>query len=128
VWNYAKYNYTGWKGLSGPLRVNRIANIAFLLQVEKRIKFLNEFATETMPTIIGEASEVDHPFNNLRILPHALAWAMAAVSSRAFHVHKSSGGGSSLLPLVDMCNHSFAPTGRLVQHTSSQSLPVLEVS
>jgi len=97
--------------------------------VEKRIKFLNEFASEAMPAIIGEASELDHPFNNHRILPHALAWSMAAVSSRAFHVHTSSGGGSSLLPLVDMCNHSFAPTGRLVQHSSaSHSLPLLEVS
>lgn len=96
--------------------------------MEKRVRFLNEFATEAMPAIIDEALELGHPFHNHRILPHTLAWSMAAVSSRAFHVHKS-GGGSSLLPLVDMCNHSFAPTARLVQHTSaSQSLPVLEVS
>lgn len=94
----------------------------------KRIRFLNEFASEAMPDVIAQAPQLEHPFNKHQILPHALAWAMAAVSSRAFHVH-SSGGGSSLLPLVDMCNHSFAPTGRLVQHnSSSQSVPVLEVS
>ena len=89
---------------------------------------MNEFASEAMPDVIDQAPQPDHPFKKLQILPHALAWSMAAVSSRAFHVH-NSGGGSSLLPLVDMCNHSFAPTGRLVQHSSaSQSLPVLEVS
>jgi hypothetical protein len=55
---------------------------------------------------------------------------MAAVSSRAFCVKQSGESGCpSLLPLVDMCNHSFTPTARLVQHhtSSAQLLPFLEV-
>lgn len=96
-------------------------------QVHKRIQFLNEFVAEVKPAIVGQAPQPGQPFNNYQILPHALAWAATAASSRAFQVHRE-GGGSSLLPLVDMCNHSFTPTGRLLQHSSeSQSLPVLEV-
>ncbi|KAG0606715.1 hypothetical protein M758_9G162400 [Ceratodon purpureus] len=107
--------------------IQALQYVPLMHQVQKRIRFLSEFASETMPDVIGQGPQPDHPFKRHQVLPHALAWSMAAVSSRAFHVHKS-GGGSSLLPLVDMCNHSFAPTGRLVQHSSSpQSLPVLEV-
>ena len=95
--------------------------------MQKRIRFLSDFASEAMPDVIGQAPQLDHPFKKHQILPHALAWSMAAVSSRAFHVHNA--GGSSLLPLVDMCNHSFTSTGRLVQHNSSSDSqqPVLEV-
>ena len=35
-----------------------------------------------------------------------LGWALAIVSSRAFRVHGETHPGS-LLPLIDLCNHSF---------------------
>ena len=35
-----------------------------------------------------------------------LGWALAIVSSRAFRVHGETRPGS-LLPLIDLCNHSF---------------------
>ncbi len=41
-----------------------------------------------------------------------LGWALAVVTSRAFRV----GGPSqpaAMLPLIDMCNHSFAPNCKL---------------
>ena len=78
---------------------------------------------------MDQMAEHEHPFNNCQVDPGALGWAVAAVSSRAFHLHKL-GGGPSLLPLVDMCNHSFTPNGRLdVLHGSPTSpLPVLKVS
>lgn len=99
-----------------------------VLQVKKRCRFLLQFATEDIPATLDQMAEHEHPFNNYQVDPGALGWAMAAVSSRAFHLHKL-GGGPSLLPLVDMCNHSFTPTGRLVQYGSPASpLPVLEVS
>jgi hypothetical protein len=37
---------------------------------------------------------------------------MSAASSRAFRLH---GEIPMLLPLVDMCNHSFSPNARIVQ-------------
>jgi hypothetical protein len=72
---------------------------------------------------MDQMAEHEHPFHNYQVDPGALGWAMAAVSSRAFHLHKL-GGGPSLLPLVDMCNHSSTPTGQLVQYDHMQ----LEVS
>ena len=42
-----------------------------------------------------------------------VGWAMACVTSRAFRV-AGPAKPASLLPLVDMCNHSFQPSARLV--------------
>ena len=41
-------------------------------------------------------------------------WAMACVTSRAFRV-AGPAKAASLLPLVDMCNHSFQPNARLLR-------------
>lgn len=35
-------------------------------------------------------------------------WALSVTSSRAFRV-RGPGHPAALLPLIDMCNHSFAP-------------------
>ncbi|AQK55135.1 SET domain containing protein [Zea mays] len=44
---------------------------------------------------------------------------MSAASSRAFRLH---GEVPMLLPLIDMCNHSFNPNARIVQERSVNSL------
>ncbi len=98
--------------------------------MKKRCEFLLQFAAEDIPNIIRDRGNDKHPFGGQQVDASALGWAMAAVSSRAFCVKQSGESGcQSLLPLVDMCNHSFTPTARLVQHhtSSAQSLPFLEV-
>lgn len=52
----------------------------------------------------------------------ALGWTMSAVSTRAFRLHgnrKVRGGSSDhvpmMLPLIDMCNHSFSPNVKIIQ-------------
>lgn len=95
------------------------------MQVKKRCRFLLQFATEDIPSVAGQIPKQDHSFQNHEVDASTLGWAMSAVSSRAFRLQ----GGTSLLPLVDMCNHSFTPTGRLVQHGfPAMSLPILEVN
>lgn len=63
----------------------------------------------------------NHPFEGQDVDSSALGWAMSAVSSRAFRLY----GGKRLdgthtnapmmLPLIDMCNHSFHPNAEIVQ-------------
>lgn len=51
----------------------------------------------------------------------SLGWAMSAVSSRAFRLYgnKHPDGTHAdvpmMLPLIDMCNHSFNPNAEIVQ-------------
>lgn len=73
----------------------------------------------------------DHPFEGSNVDASSLGWAMSAVSSRAFRLHGEilSDGNSSdvpmLLPLIDMCNHSFQPNTRIVQEQDTSSLKTL---
>jgi len=60
----------------------------------------------------------DHPFYGQDVNSSSLGWAMSAASSRAFHLH---GEIPMLLPLIDMCNHSFNPNARIVQEGSVNS-------
>ncbi|CAI0387763.1 unnamed protein product [Linum tenue] len=91
-----------------------------LHQVNKRCRFLLEFEQLVKHVLDGvETSSSDHPFGGQAVDASSLGWAMSAVSSRAFRLH---GGGSHggidipmMLPLIDMCNHSFNPNARIVQ-------------
>nr|GMD18437.1 histone-lysine N-methyltransferase setd3 [Ipomoea batatas] len=91
-----------------------------LYQVNKRCRFLLEFEK----IVVNELSNVkrdNHPFEGQGVDSSALGWAMSAVSSRAFRLY----GGKRLdgthndvpmmLPLIDMCNHSFHPNAEIVQ-------------
>ncbi|XP_019165065.1 PREDICTED: histone-lysine N-methyltransferase setd3 [Ipomoea nil] len=91
-----------------------------LYQVNKRCRFLLEFEK----FVVNELSNVErdhHPFEGQDVDSSALGWAMSAVSSRAFRLY----GGKRLdgthnnvpmmLPLIDMCNHSFHPNAEIVQ-------------
>ena len=108
-------------------------------QVKKRCRWLASFARDELSRLPGSA---DDPFMGQAVDANALGegsyfvlrshqrhprlrikhgtessvpctgWALACVTSRAFRVAGPS-KPASLLPLVDMCNHSFAPNAQL---------------
>lgn len=82
-----------------------------LHQINKRCRFLLEFEKEVQHKL-GTVPLADHPFCGQDVNSSSLGWAMSAASSRAFRLH---GEIPMLLPLVDMCNHSFSPNARIVQ-------------
>ena len=92
----------------------------FLFQVNKRCRFLLDFDKAVKNEIENLRSE-DHPFGGQDVDTSALGWAMSAVSSRAFRLHGNKRPDGShinvpmMLPLIDMCNHSFNPNAEIVQ-------------
>ncbi|CAL9769094.1 unnamed protein product [Musa acuminata subsp. burmannicoides] len=95
-------------------------------QVNKRCRFLLEFEKE-IKNILDNVSLRNHPFGGQDVNSSSLGWAMSAVSSRAFQLygeilysdkHKNI---PMLLPVIDMCNHSFAPNARIVQEQNMNS-------
>jgi hypothetical protein len=89
-------------------------------QVNKRCHFLLEFEKEVQHKL-GAVPLQDHPFCGQEINSSSLGWAMSAASSRAFRLH---GEIPMMLPLIDMCNHSFSPNARIVQEGSVNSSDV----
>jgi len=88
-----------------------------LHQVNKRCRFLLEFEKEVRQKL-DTVPLGDHPFYGQDVNSSSLGWAMSAASSRAFRLH---GEIPMLLPLIDMCNHSFNPNARIVQEGSVNS-------
>ncbi|XP_010556222.1 PREDICTED: histone-lysine N-methyltransferase setd3 [Tarenaya hassleriana] len=101
-----------------------------LYQVNRRCRFLLEFEQEIRRTLEG-IKPSDHPFRGQDVDASSLGWAMSAVSSRAFRLHgKKLLDGSSndvpmMLPLIDMCNHSFKPNARIIQEQSEENTNTL---
>lgn len=101
-----------------------------LYQVNKRCRFLLEFEKQVKQALARLKLD-DHPFGGQDIDSSSLGWAMSAVSSRAFRLHgKELLDGAcvnvpSMLPLIDMCNHSFAPNAKIVQEESSGNQQML---
>ncbi|OMO93994.1 hypothetical protein COLO4_16581 [Corchorus olitorius] len=91
-----------------------------LYQVNKRCRFLLEFDQE-VKNAVKNLKPSEHPFGGQDVDASALGWAMSAVSSRAFRLYgKKLPDGTRndipmMLPLVDMCNHSFNPNAQIVQ-------------
>lgn len=91
-----------------------------LHQVNKRCRFLLEFEKEVKDAI-ANLKPGDHPFGGQDIDASSLGWAMSAVSSRAFLLHRDKLSEGVLndmpmmLPLIDMCNHSFDPNAKIIQ-------------
>lgn len=75
-------------------------------QVNKRARFLAAFAREQLAQ--HNALPGAPPFCGARVDANAMGWAVAAVSSRAFRLRGPS-APASMLPLLDLANHSFAP-------------------
>ncbi|KAJ1280917.1 hypothetical protein BS78_04G268500 [Paspalum vaginatum] len=88
-----------------------------LHQVNKRCRFLLEFEKAVQQKLDTVALK-DHPFCGQDVNSSSLGWAMSAASTRAFRLH---GEIPMLLPLIDMCNHSFNPNARIVQEGSVNS-------
>ncbi|KAJ8646774.1 hypothetical protein MRB53_008522 [Persea americana] len=101
-----------------------------LHQVNKRCRFLLDFEKEIKRVVENLAPE-NHPFGGLEVNASSLGWAMSAVSSRAFRLHNKAllDGPLTdipmLLPLIDMCNHSFHPNAQIVQEQDSKDPKML---
>lgn len=95
-----------------------------LYQVNKRCRFLLEFEKEIKQALENLKPD-DHPFGGQDVDSSSLGWAMSAVSSRAFRLYgKELPGGTHInvpmmLPLIDMCNHSFSPNAKIVQERNT---------
>ncbi|MBA0592797.1 hypothetical protein Gorai_009769, partial [Gossypium raimondii] len=91
-----------------------------LYQVNKRCRFLLEFEQE-VKNVLKNLKPSEHPFGGQDVDASSLGWAMSAVSSRAFRLYgkKLPNGTHSdipmMLPLIDMCNHSFNSNARILQ-------------
>ncbi|XAR72198.1 Histone-lysine N-methyltransferase [Bertholletia excelsa] len=94
-----------------------------LYQVNKRCRFLLELEKE-VKQVLENLKQDDHPFGGQDVDSSALGWAMSAVSSRAFCLYgRELQDGNRvnvpmMLPLIDMCNHSFNPNAEIVQEKS----------
>ncbi|KZV19559.1 histone-lysine N-methyltransferase setd3 [Dorcoceras hygrometricum] len=101
-----------------------------LHQVNKRCRFLLDFER----LLRNELAKVEldgHPFGGQDVDASSLGWAMSAVSSRAFRLYgdKRPDGthfdAPMLLPLVDMCNHSFNPNAEILQEKEPSNKNIL---
>ncbi|PON81793.1 Rubisco LSMT methyltransferase [Trema orientale] len=101
-----------------------------LYQVNKRCRFLLDFEQEVRRAL-ENLKPNDHPFGGQDVDASSLGWAMSAVSSRAFRLHgKRLPDGTynddpMMLPLIDMCNHSFDPNARIVQEQGMDNAKML---
>ncbi|XP_034685297.1 actin-histidine N-methyltransferase [Vitis riparia] len=101
-----------------------------LYQVNKRCQFLLDFEKEVKRDLKNLKPD-DHPFRGQDVDASSLGWAMSAVSSRAFRLHgKKLSDGTHvdvpmMLPLIDMCNHSFNPNAQIVQEQDAGSTNML---
>lgn len=98
-----------------------------LYQVNKRCRFLLDFEKEVRREVENVKLE-DHPFGGKDVDASSLGWAMSAVSSRAFCLRFQNGNHGDvrmMLPLIDMCNHSFNPNAEIVQEQGSEDPKML---
>lgn len=88
-------------------------------QVLKRCRFLATFVRQEgldgSGAGGGDNSNDDAAvaFSGAKVGADALGWAFSIATSRAFRV-RGEGALPSLLPLIDMANHDFAPTAKVV--------------
>ncbi|XP_019422532.1 PREDICTED: histone-lysine N-methyltransferase setd3-like isoform X1 [Lupinus angustifolius] len=98
-----------------------------LHQVNKRCRFLLDFEQEIKRALVNLTPD-KYPFGDQEVHASSLGWAMAAVSSRAFRLYgnKCPDGVHievpMMLPLIDMCNHSFSPNARIVQERDTDNM------
>ncbi|KAG9444464.1 hypothetical protein H6P81_015804 [Aristolochia fimbriata] len=93
-------------------------------QVNKRCRFLLDFEKEVRGSLQNIPSK-SHPFGGQDVDASSLGWAMSAVSSRAFRLHGLHKGVPMMLPLIDMCNHSFHPNAQIIQAQDTSNSKML---
>lgn len=95
-------------------------------QVNKRCRFLLDFEKEVRQEL-EDVKLQNHPFGGREVDASSLGWAMSAVSSRAFRLHGKAFQNDvpMMLPLIDMCNHSFNPNAEIVQEQGSSDPKML---
>ncbi|KAG8382709.1 hypothetical protein BUALT_Bualt05G0105600 [Buddleja alternifolia] len=97
-----------------------------LHQVNKRCRFLLEF-DKLVKNELENVKLDDHPFGGQHVDASSLGWAMSSVSSRAFRLYGTKRPDGThvdapmLLPLIDMCNHSFVPNAEIVQEKEANN-------
>lgn len=101
-----------------------------MFQVNKRCRFLLDFE-QLVKRALENLKLNEHPFGGQDVDASSLGWAMAAVSSRAFRLYgKKLPDGTynnipMMLPLIDMCNHSFNPNARIVQEQDAGNMKMI---
>lgn len=96
-------------------------------QVNKRCRFLLDFEQEVRRAVVNLTPD-KHPFGGQEVDASSLGWAMSAVSSRAFRLYGNKHPDGihidipMMLPLIDMCNHSFDPNARIVQEQDASNM------
>ncbi|KAL2545867.1 Rubisco methyltransferase family protein [Forsythia ovata] len=101
-----------------------------LYQVNKRCRFLLDFE-KLVKCELETLKANDHPFGGQDVDTSSLGWAMSAVSSRAFRLYGSKhpdgthNDAPMMLPLIDMCNHSFNPNAEIVQEQEASNEKML---
>ncbi|KAJ4973913.1 hypothetical protein NE237_007087 [Protea cynaroides] len=104
-----------------------------LHQVNKRCRFLLDFEKE-VKDVLKNVGPDEHPFVGQDVDANSLGWAMSAVSSRAFRLHGerlpdgTHANVPMMLPLIDMCNHSFYPNAQIVQEEGAKNMMVKVVA
>lgn len=99
-------------------------------QVNKRCRFLLDF-DKVVKYELENLKLQDHPFDGQTVDASSLGWAMSAVSSRAFRLYGNMCPDGThadvpmMLPLIDMCNHSFNPNAKIVQQQEATSRRML---
>ena len=74
----------------------------------------------------GLATTPSNPFNGASVDVNGLGWAFASTTSRAFRASGPSQPGA-MLPLIDMCNHSFDPNCAISGDSQSGNMGALSV-
>lgn len=97
----------------GKAGIDAIEYAPVSFQVKKRCKWLYDFS-QVLAKLPGTPAD---PFSGAVMDINALGWSLAAVSSRAFRTRGPS-HPASMLPLIDMCNHSFTPNCEVLPTTS----------
>ncbi|WCJ33613.1 Rubisco methyltransferase family protein [Euphorbia peplus] len=101
-----------------------------LYQVNKRCRFLLDFEQQVKQTLENLKPD-HHPYGGQDVDASSLGWAMSAVSTRAFRLYgeKLPDGNPNtvpmMLPLIDMCNHSFSPNARILQEQDPRNSKML---
>lgn len=98
--------------------------------MNKRCRFLLDFEQE-VKRALENLKPNDHPFGGQAVDASSLGWAMSAVSSRAFRLYGKKLSGEinndvpMMLPLIDMCNHSFKPNAIILQDQDDRDVTML---